>query len=62
MNLDRFIPFHGHNLPALIGAVAGLFCLFLVFKARKLVPKLVLLLAAAALLAGAFWWVTHIRS
>ncbi len=62
MNLDRFAPFHGHNLPAMIGFLVGLGCLWLVFKVGKFVARVVLCLIAAVLFAGAYWWITHIQS
>jgi hypothetical protein len=62
MNFDPWFPFHGHNLPAAIGVLAGMVLLFLVFKVGKRVTKLVLFLIAAACFAGAYWWVSHIRS
>ena len=66
MNFDHlketFGKVHGHNLPAFAGVLAGLVLLFLVFKAGKLVTKLVLFLTAAAFFAGAYWWFTHIWS
>jgi energy-coupling factor transporter transmembrane protein EcfT len=62
MNSDSLFPFHGHNLPAATVLLAGIAFLFLVFKAGKLVTKVVLFLIAAACFAGAYWWVTHIRN
>jgi hypothetical protein len=62
MNFDPYFPFHGHNLPAVVAGLFGVLFLVLVFKAPKLVAKLVLLVAALALFAGAYWWVIHIRS
>lgn len=62
MNLASIFPFHGHNVPALIAFLFGVGFLCLVFKAPRAVTKVVLLLTAVALFAGAFWWITHIRS
>ena len=65
MNFDQLKAvgtFHGHLLPAVVGVLAGMFFLFLGFKAEKLVTKLVLLLIAVALFGAAYWWFTHIRN
>ncbi|MHC1766637.1 MAG: hypothetical protein AB9869_20420 [Verrucomicrobiia bacterium] len=62
MNLASIFPFHGHNLPALIAILFGVAFMCLVFKAARLVGKIVLFLTASALFAGAYWWITHIRS
>jgi putative Ca2+/H+ antiporter (TMEM165/GDT1 family) len=65
MNFDQLKTvgtFQGHLLPAGVGVLAGMFFLFLVFKAGKLVMKLVPFLIAVAFFAAAYWWHTHIRS
>ena len=66
MNFDQFkdhlAHLRGHDLPAGAGVLAGVVFLFLVFKTGKIVNKLVFLLLAAALFAGAYWWFTHFRS
>ena len=54
--------YHGHLLPAGMGLLAGLFFLFLMFHAGKLVTKRVLFLFAVVCFAGAYWWFTLIRS
>jgi high-affinity Fe2+/Pb2+ permease len=66
MNFDHFKntfgKVHGHDLPAYLGLLVGIVLVFLMFKAEKLVEKLVLLLIAAVLFAGAIWWFNHIQS
>ena len=59
---NTFGKVHGHNLPAIVGALVGIAFLFLVFKARDVVMKVVFLLIAAAVFAAAYWWFAHIRS
>jgi len=60
--LKRVGTFHGHLLPTGVGVLAGVFFLFLMFKARQFVMKLVLFLIAVAFFAAACWWFTHVRS
>ena len=62
MNSNAWFPYHGHNLPAAAGMLAGMVFLFLVSKAERRMMKLVLFLSAAALFAAAYWWATHIRN
>lgn len=62
MNFGAYFPYHGHNLPAVAALLMGILFLFLVFKAGRLVTRLVLSLIAAVFFAGAYWWYTHISS
>lgn len=62
MNFDVAFPYHGHNYPAVIALVAGVLVLLLVYYAEKFSTRVVLLGIACGLLAGAYWWFTHIRS
>ncbi len=58
----NLFPYDGHRLPATPAVLAGVVFLFLVFKAGKLVTKLVLFLIAAGFFASAYWWYSNIRS
>ncbi len=62
MRLDSLVPYHGHNLPGVLAALIGVGLVALAFKAQTRSLRLLLVLVAAALFAGAGWWVTHIRS
>ncbi len=52
MNLDKFSI---HDLPTGAAALIGLVLLFLVFKTGKFLMKVILLLVAVGLFAGAYW-------
>jgi hypothetical protein len=58
MNLDKIRHFFSnlgtHDLPTGVAALAGLVLIFLVFKTGKFLTKLLFLLIAAALFAGAY--------
>ena len=45
-----------HDLPTGVGALIGIVLLILIFKTRKSATKIILLLVAAGLFAGAYWW------
>lgn len=62
MNANSLFVYHGHNLPAVAGVLAGSVLLFLAFRVKRLAMKLALFLIAAACFAAAYWWITHIRS
>ena len=47
------------HVPTGVAVLIGLILLLLVFKAGKLVAKLLFFLIAIALFAGAYWWHTH---
>ena len=63
MNLDAikefFSELSARDLPTGAAALIGLVLLFLIFKTGKFFMKLVLLLIAVGLFAGAYWWHTH---
>ena len=63
MNLDKIKEFFSnlgnHDLPAGVAALIGIVLLFLLFKTGKFFMKLVFLLVAVGLFAGAYWWHTH---
>jgi hypothetical protein len=55
--LEKFFTDHGlHDLPTGAAALIGIVLLILIFKAGKTFTKVILFLAAAGLLAGAYWW------
>jgi hypothetical protein len=60
MNLDKLKDFfnnHGlHELPTGAAALIGIVVLVLIFKAKKSMAKVILLLIAIGLFAGAYWW------
>ncbi len=60
MNLDSnngfFSNFSMHDLPAGGAGLVGIILLVLVFKTRKTVHRLLFVLIAIALFAGAWWW------
>jgi len=60
MNLDNdngfFSNFSRHDLPAGGAGLVGIILLILVFKTRKTVHRLLLVLIALGLFAGAWWW------
>ena len=63
MNLDAikefFSELSARDLPTGAAALIGLVLLFLIFKTGKFFMKLVFLLIAVGLFAGAYWWHTH---
>ena len=63
MKLDQieefFSKLSAHDLPSGAAGLIGIVLLFLVFKTGKLFTKLVFLLIAAGLFAGAYWWHYH---
>ena len=60
MNLDSirdFFDSHGiHDLPTGGAGLIGIVLLILVFRVRKAGTRIILLLVAAGLFAGAYWW------
>jgi hypothetical protein len=60
MNLDSirdFFDSHGiHDLPTGGAGLIGIVLLVLVFRVRKAGARIILLLVAAGLFAGAYWW------
>jgi hypothetical protein len=60
MNLDKLRDFFDrsglHDLPTGVGALIGVVLLVLMFRAGKPFKRIILLLAAAGLFAGAYWW------
>jgi hypothetical protein len=60
MNLDKLRNFFDnsglHDLPTGVAALIGIVLLVLIFKARKSFTKVMLVLVAAGLFAGAYWW------
>jgi hypothetical protein len=60
MNLDKlrnFFDSYGmHDLPTGVGALIGIVLLFLMFRAGKPFKRVILLLVAIGLFAGAYWW------
>jgi hypothetical protein len=63
MNLDSIKDFFSslslRDLPVGAAVLIGVVLLLLVLKAGKFVTKMLLLLVAVALFAGAYWWRTH---
>ena len=63
MNLDKLKEFLGklsvHDLPLAAVVLGGIILLVLVFKSGKFLMKLVFLLIAVGLFAGAYWWHFH---
>jgi hypothetical protein len=63
MNLESIKEFlstlTAHDLPAGAAALIGFVLVFLVFKTGKVFMKVMFLLFAAALFAGAYWWHYH---
>lgn len=56
---DFFSDLSSHDLPTGGALLAGIVLFFLVFKAEKIFLRLSLLLIAAGLFAGAYWWHHH---
>jgi hypothetical protein len=60
MSLDSnngfFSNFSTHDLPAGGAGLVGIVLLFLVFRTRKKFHRLLLVLIAIGLFAGAWWW------
>lgn len=54
-----FDKFNAHDLPTGGLALLGVVLLVFVFRAGKIVRRLLFLLVAAALFAGAYWWHTQ---
>ncbi len=56
---DFFSNLNLHHVPTGAAVLVGLVLLVLVFKAGKFLAKLLFLVVALALFAGAYWWHTH---
>ncbi len=63
MNLESIKEFFSnltaHDLPTGAAMLIGFVLIFLVFKTGKVLMKVMFLLLAAALFAGAYWWHYH---
>ncbi len=63
MNFDKLKAFFSnlsaHDLALVAVALGAIILLVLVFKTGKFLIKLVFLLIALGLFAGAYWWLTH---
>ena len=63
MNLDSIKEFFSNlgtrDLPTGAAVLIGIVLLFTVFKTGKFITKLIFLLLAAGLFAGAYWWHAH---
>ena len=63
MNLDKVKSFFSNlgvnDLPLAAVVVGGILLLVLVFKVGKFFLRLLCLLLALGLFAGAYWWHTH---
>jgi len=63
MNLDKIKEFFSdlspHELHAGVAVLVGLVLLFLGLKAGKFFSRLLLVLIAIGLFAGAWWWHAH---
>jgi len=56
---EFFSKLKAHDLPTGAAVLIGLVLIFLVFKTGKFLTKLMFLLIAAGLFAGAWWWHNH---